>query len=334
MGYEQSVLRRATARLEAQRKAREEAQERLRSEIYAKLPRVAAIDRELRRTITQIIAASLRDGSDPVPAIGVIRDKNLSLQAEKAALLTEHGYPADALDDKPACPKCSDTGWVGANMCACLKALCTEEQIRELSKLLDLGEQSFDSFSLDYYSPLPWPGESLSPRENMEFIFDVCSSYARKFGRFYFRNLFLTGAPGLGKTFLSACIARTVSESGFSVVYDTAAHVFEQFEAQKFSREEDEEISADVERVLQCDLLILDDLGTEMVTAFVQSALYRIVNTRLMEKKSTILNTNLTPGELGRRYSPQIASRIEGEYQILPFLGEDIRKLKRRRERP
>ncbi|MFQ7855992.1 MAG: hypothetical protein ACLRIS_13470 [Flavonifractor plautii] len=164
MGYEQSVLRRATARLEARRKAREEAQERLRSEIYAKLPRVAAIDRELRRTITQIIAASLRDGSDPVPAIGVIRDKNLSLQAEKAALLTEHGYPADALDDKPACPKCSDTGWVGANMCACLKALCTEEQIRELSKLLDLGEQSFDSFSLDYYSPLPWPGSPLPGR--------------------------------------------------------------------------------------------------------------------------------------------------------------------------
>ena len=237
MGYEQSVLRRATARLEAQRKAREEAQERLRSEIYAKLPRVAAIDRELRRTITQIIAASLRDGSDPVPAIGVIRDKNLSLQAEKAALLTEHGYPADALDDKPACPKCSDTGWVGANMCACLKALCTEEQIRELSKLLDLGEQSFDSFSLDYYSPLPWPGESLSPRENMEFIFDVCSSYARKFGRFYFRNLFLTGAPGLGKTFLSACIARTVSESGFSVVYDTAGNIFAQFELKKFRRD-------------------------------------------------------------------------------------------------
>ena len=122
-------------------------------------------------------------------------------------------------------------------MCACLKALCTEEQIRELSKLLDLGEQSFDSFSLDYYSPLPWPGESLSPRENMEFIFDVCSSYARKFGRFYFRNLFLTGAPGLGKTFLSACIARTVSESGFSVVYDTAVNIFTRFEEQKFARD-------------------------------------------------------------------------------------------------
>lgn len=332
MGYEQSVLRRATARLEAQRKAREEAQERLRSEIYAKLPRVAAIDRELRRTITQIIAASLRDGSDPVPAIGVIRDKNLSLQAEKAALLTEHGYPADALDDKPACPKCSDTGWVGANMCACLKALCTEEQIRELSKLLDLGEQSFDSFSLDYYSPLPWPGESLSPRENMEFIFDVCSSYARKFGRFYFRNLFLTGAPGLGKTFLSACIARVVSEDGFSVVYDTAGHVFSQFESAKFRRDDDGDTAGeDVERCMNCDLLILDDLGTEMTTSFVQSALYQLLNGRLLAGKSTVISTNLDPEELGRRYGAPLLSRLEGEYQLLPFVGTDIRRLKRER---
>ena len=305
MGYEQSVLRRATARLEAQRKAREEAQERLRSEIYAKLPRVAAIDRELRRTITQIIAASLRDGSDPVPAIGVIRDKNLSLQAEKAALLTEHGYPADALDDKPACPKCSDTGWVGANMCACLKALCTEEQIRELSKLLDLGEQSFDSFSLDYYSPLPWPGESLSPRENMEFIFDVCSSYARKFGRFYFRNLFLTGAPGLGKTFLSACIARTVSESGFSVVYDTAVNIFTRFEEQKFARDRLEagEAKDETRRYLGCDLLILDDLGSELSTPFVQSALYTLINTRLTADKRTVISSNLTMEELADHVS-------------------------------
>ena len=330
MGYEQSVLRRATARLEAQRKAREEAQERLRSEIYAKLPRVAAIDRELRRTITQIIAASLRDGSDPVPAIGVIRDKNLSLQAEKAALLTEHGYPADALDDKPACPKCSDTGWVGANMCACLKALCTEEQIRELSKLLDLGEQSFDSFSLDYYSPLPWPGESLSPRENMEFIFDVCSSYARKFGRFYFRNLFLTGAPGLGKTFLSACIARVVSEDGFSVVYDTAGHVFSQFESAKFRRDDDGDTAGeDVERCMNCDLLILDDLGSELSTPFVQSALYTLINTRLTADKRTVISSNLTMDQVRARYTPQIASRLEGEYRVLPFYGEDIRLLRK-----
>ena len=112
------------------------------------------------------------------------------------------------------------------------------------------------------------------------------------------------------------------------MVYDTAGHVFRVFEDEKFGREEAGE---DVERVLRCDLLILDDLGTELTTAFVQSALYEIVNTRLVERRSTILSTNLMPSELGRRYSPQAASRIEGEYQLLPFVGEDIRRLKRER---
>ena len=332
MGYEQSVLRRATARLEAQRKAREEAQERLRSEIYAKLPRVAAIDRELRRTITQIIAASLRDGSDPVPAIGVIRDKNLSLQAEKAALLTEHGYPADALDDKPACPKCSDTGWVGANMCACLKALCTEEQIRELSKLLDLGEQSFDAFRLDYYSDQLWPGRASSPRTNMDLVYEVCLNYAQKFGRFHFKNLFLTGAPGLGKTFLSACIARSVSEQGFSVVYDTAGNIFAQFENRKFQRDAEGVQTArdETRRYLNCDLLILDDLGSELTTQFTQSALYELINTRLVSDRRTVISSNLTPEDVVRRYTPQISSRLLGEFYILHFFGDDIRLLKRK----
>ena len=332
MGYEASVLRRATKRLEEARKAREERQDRLRAEIYAKLPRVAAIDKELRQTITQIIAASLRSGSDPVPAIGVIRDKNLDLQREKAELLTANGYPADALDDAPACPRCGDTGWVGASMCTCLKELCAQEQIKELSKLLDLGEQSFETFSMDYYSPLPWPGEVMSPRENMEFIFDLCSNYARKFGRFKLRNLFLSGAPGLGKTFLSACIARTVSENGFSVVYDTAVNVFARFEEQKFARDklDADEAKDETKRYLGCDLLILDDLGSELTTPFVQSALYTLVNSRLMAGKQTVISSNLTMTQVRQRYTPQISSRLEGEYRVLPFYGEDIRLQKKR----
>ena len=331
MGYESSVLHRATKRLEEARKAREERQDRLRAEIYAKIPRVAEIDRELRQTIVHIISASLRDGSDPVPAIQVIRDKNLSLQAEKAELLVQNGWPADALDDKPACPRCGDTGWVGASMCTCLKELCAQEQIKELSKLLDLGEQSFDTFSLDYYSPLPWSGEALSPRENMEFIFDVCSSYARRFGKFYFRNLFLTGAPGLGKTFLSACIARTVAEKGFSVVYDTAVNVFARFEEQKFARDRLEagEARDETRRYLGCDLLILDDLGSELTTPFVQSALYTLVNSRLTADKGTVISSNLSMDQVRQRYTPQIASRLEGEYRVLPFYGEDIRLLRK-----
>ena len=331
MGYEAAVLRRATKQLAQRRQEREERQERQRREIYAQLPRVAEIDRELKGTIYQIIAASLREGRDPAPSIKVIRDKNLDLQAEKARLLTEHGWPADALDDKPACPKCGDTGWVGAAMCSCLKELCAREQIAELSRLLDLGEQSFDTFSLDLYSPLPWPGEDMSPRENMEFILEVCANYARKFGKFYFRNLFLTGAPGLGKTFLSACIARTVSENGFSVVYDTAVNVFARFEEQKFARDREEagEARDETRRYLGCDLLILDDLGSELTTPFVQSALYTLINSRLSADKRTVISSNLSMDQVRQRYTPQIASRLEGEYRVLPFYGDDIRLLRK-----
>ena len=333
MAYEQNVLRRATERLEDQRRQLEEKQNARRREIYAAIPRVAEIDRQLRRTIVDIIAASLRQGNDPVPAIGVIRDKNLDLQAERAELLVAHGYPADALDDKPACPKCNDTGWRGAVMCQCLKDLCAQEQIKELSKLLDLGEQSFDTFSLDVYSPSPWRGSGISPRENMEMVYEICLNYAQKFGRFYFNNLFLSGAPGLGKTFLSACIARTVSENGFSVVYDTAVNIFSRFEDKKFSRdaEDTREARDETRRYLSCDLLILDDLGSEMTTPFVQSALYTLINSRLTADRRTVISSNLSMEDVRRRYAPQIASRLEGEYRVLPFFGEDIRLLRKQR---
>lgn len=196
--------------------------------------------------------------------------------------------------------------------------------------MLDLGHQSFDTFSTDWYPDRYDPNIGVTVRQHMEMIYDICADFAHQFGKRP-ANLLLFGAPGLGKTHLSAAIAREVSEKGHSVVYDTAGHIFAQFEQQKFTREE--EADDHVERVLNCDLLILDDLGSEMTTSFVQSALYQIVNTRQMERRSTIISTNLTPGELARRYTPQIASRIEGEYTLLPFAGEDIRKLKKERAR-
>ena len=241
------------------------------------------------------------------------------------------GLPADYLEEKPVCPICNDTGYHAGGVCRCLRAYYAKEQQKELSRMLDLGNQSFDTFELEWYSDQVEPGRTISYQENMKWVYDVCAEYAHRFGRKP-GNLLLFGAPGLGKTHLSAAIAREVSGRGYSVVYDTASHIFERFESQKFGRED--EAQEDVERVLECDLLILDDLGTEMTTAFVQSALYQILNTRLMEKRSTIVNTNLTPTDLARRYTPQIASRIEGEYQILPFLGQDIRKLKKSRQKP
>lgn len=333
MAYSSAVLRRAIQRLEERRARREREQARTRAHICQTLPQADQLDRALRRTAAGVIAAALRAGDDPAPAIQEVKARSQSLQLQLAQLLRQNGYPADALDDTPFCPKCGDRGWIGAQMCTCLKELCTQEQIGELSKLLDLGGQSFESFSLDYYSDRPWPGETETPRERMEFIRDVCYNYASRFPNFLYPNLFLTGAPGLGKTFLSACTARMVAERGYSVVYDTAVNIFAQFETQKFSRDTPglQDARDETRRYLHCDLLILDDLGSEMTTPFVQSALYTLVNARLAAQRRTIISSNLSMDEVRRRYSGQTASRLEGEYRVLPFYGEDIRLLRKQR---
>lgn len=331
MAYDGRIMRRALQRFEQDRQEREARFQERRETVLQRQPRLRQIDGELRSTMSRILSDALRHGTDPRPAVERLRQENLGLQREKRALLAELGLPEDALEETPTCPLCGDTGYRNGQVCRCLRKYYAQEQQKELSRMLDLGNQSFDTFSLDWYPDRVEPGQRRSAREHMEErVYNSCAEYAHSFGRKP-ANLLLFGAPGLGKTHLSAAIAREVSEQGRSVVYDTAAHVFERFEQQKFGREDGETVSSDVERVLTCDLLILDDLGTEMTTAFVQSALYQIVNTRLMEKKSTIISTNLSPEKLAQRYSPQIASRIEGEYQLLPFVGEDIRKLKKQR---
>ncbi len=330
MAYDGKLMRRALARYDEDRQRREENLRARERTLYARCPRLEEINRELSGTMAKIIASGLRRGADPRGAIELLRDENMSLQRERAELLAQMGYPADYLEQKPNCPRCGDTGWDGGEMCDCLREYYVRAQNEELSQLLDLGTQSFETFDFDYYSRTVDYEQGMSPYARMEKNYDACRDYAYEFSP-KSGNLLLCGDPGLGKTFLSACIARVVSENGFSVVYDTAAHVFARFEAQKFSREQREEFAdEDVSRYLNCDLLIMDDLGTELTTAFVLSALYQIVNTRLMTGKKTVINTNLSPGELGRRYGAAVLSRLEGEYRILPFFGEDIRKLKRR----
>ena len=327
MAYDESILRRAKERFEAERTERRRTLEGRRENVRLRQPRLTEIEAELSKTSGRILAAALRRDGDPQKAVEELRERNLSLQAEKQAILKRLRLPADYLDEKPACPLCRDEGYLeDGRMCRCLLDCCAKEQKKELSKTLNLGEQSFDNFSLRWYSKRTDPEQGMSPRENMEGVYETCEEYARNF-RPDGGNLLFFGSTGLGKTFLSAAIAREVGAAGFSVVYDTAAHIFRQFEAEKFER--DGGADRDVNRVLRCDLLILDDLGTEMSTAFTKSALYQIINTRLIERRSTILNTNLEPGELSERYSPQIASRIEGEYQILSFFGDDIRRLRK-----
>jgi DNA replication protein DnaC len=330
MSYEPSVISAATRQLEAIRQNREAQFSQRQRDIYAKIPRTQEIDRRLRATIPALLAVALRNKQNGSDAISAMKAENLSLQREREQLLIQAGYSPKALEDTPICSLCGDSGWNGANMCSCLRELCTREQIRQLSSLLDLQGQSFEGFRLDYYSEDAEKGSAgLSPRAIMTGNHAICSDFARQFPDHPCRNLFLNGAPGLGKTYLSACIAREVSERGFSVVYDTAGNIFSQFEARKFEKDADAQEST--RRYLNCDLLIMDDLGSEMTTSFTQSVLYDIVNTRLIQNRRTVISSNLSMRDVAKRYSPQIYSRLSGEYQSLLFVGEDIRQRKRNR---
>ncbi len=330
MSYEQNVMQRANARLLRRREIRERKRYDLEQELYRREPKLRELDRAIRGTMTELteLAVCGRPVEADGPEISDIRRRNLELQAKRAEVLKSLGYEADALDDKPACSLCGDTGWNGGEMCTCLRELCAAEQMKALTALLNLTEeQSFDKLRLDVYSTAPYQGEGYSPREKMQKVVAVCEGFARQFPHYPLKNLLFSGDTGLGKTFLSGCIARTVSEGGCSVVYDTAINLFAAFETRKFTRDAAEERQArdDTRRYLSCDLLILDDLGSELTTPLVQSTLYEVVNSRLQADKRTIISTNLSMEQIAQRYTPQIASRIGGLYRELTFYGQDIR---------
>jgi len=277
-----------------------------------------------------MIQVTLEQVENPEARLEALGTENQALQLESRRVLCEHGYPGDYLDDAPLCIVCKDLGTTDTRICDCLHSIYRTLQVKELSSLLNLSEENFDAFSLNFYDDRTInPDFGTTARENMELNYDICQKYATYFGA-KSGNLFLIGDPGLGKTFLSSCIAKVVSENGHSVVYDTAQNLFARFEAEKFGRSGDPEAAqAEINRYLNCDLLILDDLGTEMTTSFVVSTLYTLINTRLLHKKPTIMNSNYSLEALASKYSPQIMSRLEGEYQKITFYGRDIRKLKK-----
>ena len=325
MAYSAEVVKRARARLAQAKEDRESENRQHLAEAYAKVPRIKEIDMQLRRTMAQAAQAAFLQGSDGREMLEKVKLQNLELQQERAILAMEN-FEEGYLDESPICDNCGGSGYVGSNMCDCLRELCRQEQNKEVS-ILSGSRDTFNQFNLDFYPDRIDPKYGASPRTIMDRNFQNCRRYALTFTPSA-GNLLFVGGTGLGKTFLSACIARAVADRGYSVVYETAGHLFSKLEQAKFSP--NEENRREAARFTDCDLLIMDDLGTEMPGQFVTAALYSLLNDRILMGKPMVISTNLNVEEIKRRYSPQIASRLQGSFQGVTFVGEDIRVLKNR----
>lgn len=328
MRYNPRLLARANARLADIRQQNTVEHGRRLVAVYRRVPEIREIDARLQAQMVELARLAFSRADDREEKIAALRDENLSLQMRRSELLVENGYPLTWLDDLYSCPVCHDTGYSGSGVCQCLEKLYNRELSGELSSLLHTGDECFDRFDLSLYSDEYSDYFGCVPREYMRKVFSFCKEYAESFPAVK-DDLLFQGEPGLGKTYLSACIAREVANRGWSVCYDTAVSVFSAFERKQFSRspEEAERASETVRRMLDCDLMILDDLGTEIVTPAVNSALYTLINSRLNARKRTIINTTLYPDEFASRYTSSICSRIDGFFKPIHFAGSDIRIL-------
>lgn len=323
MAYTNTVLNRARARLSQENERKRAEYEDHLARAYALQPRLRELDRSLRSTSAKLAALIFQPEGDPRAALARLRAENEALQRERQWLLDEAELPDGYLDDSPVCTLCGGTGYTGSRMCECLREICRQEQKRELSALLPTGRERFENFLLEVYPERFYPELGTSARTLMQKNLNFCKKYAQEY-RPGAQSLLFSGATGLGKTFLSGCVARQVAEGGHSVAYVTAGKLFADWEAVKFERAEADSLRD----YRDCDLLIIDDLGTEMATQLVRAALYEIVNARLLAQKTTLISTNLNEHDLEDRYGGQIASRLLGSYRVIYFLGDDIRRRK------
>ena len=328
MAFDGKLLARARTQLDLIRSDNQAEHQRRLSLVYARVPEIQRMDETMRRQMTELVRLTISHPVDLKERLAALEKDNLDIQMRRAELLVENGWPVEYLDDIYSCPKCRDSGVYEGGVCSCLEKLYNKELTKELGTLLQHGDESFERFDLNYYDAAPVGG--VSPRETMTMVLGACRKFADNFPAVS-ANLLFQGGTGLGKTYLSACIARVVAAKGYSVCYDSAAAALEAFEGQKFSRdpETSEAANARVRRMLDCDLMILDDLGTEMISSISTSALYTLLNTRLVNGNKIIISTNCSDEELQKKYTPQIYSRIKGEFLRLPFVGRDIRLIRK-----
>lgn len=284
------------------------------NEINEKIPQIREINAQIYNSGRDLIRIITADSSKNVQEeIERLRTYNLGAQEMSRKLLASHGYPEDYLDLHYTCSKCQDTGYCGGEICECLKKLCGSLSASELNKNTHLKLSSFDTFSLSFYK-----GEDYF---TMERIFGFAKQYAETFTPSA-DSILMFGKTGLGKTHLSLAIANRVLEKGYSVIYDSIINILRKIEREHFSREHSSEM---LDLVMETELLIIDDLGTEFESQFYSSTVYNIINTRLNCGRPTIISTNLDYEGIRRRYDERVVSRITAVYTCMEFKGEDVR---------
>lgn len=300
--------------------------ERRTKEAYAQIPGLKEIDDAIAScSVAQ--ARKLLDGDSD--ALEELKQQLDAYRSKKAALLKEHGLSSDYFKPSYTCPDCKDTGYINGERCHCFKQaairmIYTQSNLKEV-----LEKENFNTFSYDYYS-----SEDINPatgRSSLDTIKDAvakCHYFIDHFDD-EFNNLYFYGDTGIGKTFLSNCIAKELLDRGYSVIYFTAFQLFDILGRDKFGRNEN--ASDAHQNIFDCDLLIIDDLGTELSNSFTSSQLFLCLNERILRRKSTIISTNLRMNQLADIYSERVLSRISSSYTVMNLFGADIRILKRYR---
>ncbi len=326
MGYNRENYRRIKREYEGKNLRAKEAAEGRRQELHLRFPEIKQMDETLSMTGLAILEASSRYRGERLEAeIAKLKAQNELLLSDRASFLESHGIPADYSDVKYECEVCMDTGFCGLKMCPCMKEklVMAGYESSGIGNLIRI--KTFENFDPDYQK------QDSRAWENNRMVYEFCKHYAESFEDVGAPNLLFLGATGLGKTHLSTAIAGRVIARGYDVVCETAQNFFADFEFERFNRPyggRDGVEDTKTDKYFDCDLLILDDLGTEMTNQFTVSCLYNIINTRLNRGRSMIINTNLTRDELKKRYADRITSRLFGEFSPLLFLGRDMRELR------
>ena len=300
-------------------KAREVAEER-RAHIHALIPEIFEIDKTLSRTGVDIMRVITGGGADAQQQIAELERRNAELIEKREELLIKNGFAKNYTDVQYECEKCGDTGYVDTVMCDCMKKALIKARYESSGLGALIGRQTFDNFELGYYS------EADGMRAKVKLGVDMLKGFATGFDKDTYKNFIIIGTSGLGKTHLSTAVAQTVIDRGFDVLYVSAVSMMGDFEEKRFGNSTNMTKTNDVSRYYDADLLIIDDLGTEVVNKFTQSYFYEVINSRINARRCTIINTNLAPKDIMELYTERIASRILGEYQPLRFGGVDIRK--------